>query len=152
MISKIEDYDIAFALRAYSSESKDQQPLILMLKMNGSFHYFESKDKLKRFLSRNLTHINTRGIQFITDKIYDLFWYDCSKKLRTMSPNAPQYENLIYELNNYIDLFNKINSISRDDTVKPGLDITLKYSLSEFQKDFFLNILSFNRKYDEYKG
>ena len=54
-----------------------------------------------------------------------------------MSSNAPQYENLIYELNNYIDLFNKINSISRDDTVKPGLDITLKYSLSEFQKDFF---------------
>ena len=142
MIGKIEDYDIALALRAWS-ESKEHQPLILMLKLDGSFHYFESKDKLKRFLSRNLTNINNRGIQFITDKIYDLLWYDCSKKLRTMSPNAPHYENLIYELNNYIDLFNKINSISRDDTVKPGLNITLKYSLSEFQKDFFLKYFKF---------
>ena len=137
MISKIEDYDIAFALRAWSSGSKDQQPLILMLKMDGSIHYFESKDKLKRYLSRNLTNINNRGIEFITDKIYDLFWYDCSKKLRTMTPNAPQYENLIYELNNYIDLFNKINSITRDDTAKPNMNISLKYRLSEFQEDFF---------------
>lgn len=138
MISKIEDYDIAFALRAWSSGSKDQQPLILMLNMGGSIHYFETKDKLKHFLSRNLTNINNRGIEFITDKIYDLFWYDCSKKLRTMTPNAPQYENLIYELNDYIDLFNKINSISRDDTAKPGMNISLKYRLSEFQEDFFL--------------
>ena len=137
MISKIEDYDIAFALRAWSSGSKDQQPLILMLKMDDSIHYFESKDKLKRYLSRNLSNINNRGIDFIADKIYDLFWYDCSKKLRTMTPNAPQYENLIYELNNYIDLFNKINSISRDDTAKPGMNISFKYRLSEFQEDFF---------------
>ena len=137
MISKIEDYDIAFALRAWSSGSKDQQPLILMLKMDDSIHYFESKDKLKRYLSRNLSNINNRGIDFIADKIYDLFWYDCSKKLRTMTPNAPQYENLIYELSNYIDLFNKINSISRDDTAKPGMNISFKYRLSEFQEDFF---------------
>ena len=70
--------------------------------MDGSFHYFESKDKLKRLLSRNLTNIN-----------------------------------------NYIDLFNKINSISRDDIVKPDMNISLKYSLSEFQKDFFLKYFKF---------
>ena len=91
MISKIEDYDIAFALRAWSSGSKDKQPLILMLKMDGSIHYFESKDKLKRYLSRNLSNINNRGIDFIIDKIYDLFWYDCSKKLSMMTQNSPKY-------------------------------------------------------------
>ena len=138
MISKIEYYDIAIALKAWQ-EQKDYQPLILMLKMNGSFHYFESKNKLKYFLSRNLTNINSDGIKFLADKIYDLFWYDCSQKLRTMTPNTPNYEDLIYELNNYIDLFNKINGVSRDDSAKYSTyDITLKYELSEFQKDFFI--------------
>lgn len=138
MLSKIEDYDIAVALKAWQDQ-KDYQPLILMLKMNGSFHYFESKNKLRVFLARNLTDINREGIKFLTDKIYDLFWYDCSQKLRTMIPNTPPYEDLIYELNNYIDLFNKINSVSRDDSAKYSTyDITLKYELSEFQKDFFI--------------
>ena len=138
MINKIEYYDIAIALKAWQ-EQKDYQPLILMLKMNGSFYYFESKDKLRVFLARNLTNINREGIKFLTDKIYDLFWYDCSQKLRTMIQNTPPYEDLIYELNNYIDLFNKINSVSRDDSAKYSTyEITLKYELSEFQKDFFI--------------
>ena len=110
-----------------------------MLKIDGSIQYFESKDKLKRFLSRNLTNINNRGIEFITDKIYDLFWYDCSKKLRTMIPNAPHYENLIYELNDYIDLFNQINSITREDSAKCELGkIMIKYRLSEYRSEFYL--------------
>ena len=138
MISKIEDYDIAVALKAWQ-ESKDYQPLIPMLKMNGSFHYFESKDKLRVFLARNLTNINREGIQFLTDKIYDLFWYDCSQKLRTMIPNTPPYEDLIYELNNYIDLFNHINSISKDDSAKLTMNqIMIKYELSEYRKEFFI--------------
>ena len=139
MISKIEDYDIAFALRAWSSGSKDKQPLILMLKMDDTFYYFETKDKLKHFLSRKLININRDGIQFITDKIYDLFWYDCSTKLRTMSPNAPHYENLIYELNDYIDLFNQINSITREDSAQCALGkIMIKYRLSEYRSEFYL--------------
>ncbi len=117
MLSKIEDYDIAFALRAWQ-ESKYYQP---------------------HFLSRNLTNINRDGIQFLADKIYDLFWYDCSKKLRTMIPNTPPYEDLIYELNNYIDLFNHINSISRDDSAKYTMNqIMIKYELSEYRKEFFI--------------
>lgn len=138
MISKIEDYDIAVALKAWQ-EQKDYQPLILMLKMNSSFHYFESKNKLKYFLSRNLTNINSDGIKFLADKIYDLFWYDCSQKLRTMIPTTPPYEDLIYELNNYIDLFNHINSISRDDSSKLTINqIMTKYELSEYRKEFFI--------------
>ena len=138
MISKIEDYDIAIALKAWQ-EQKEYPPLILMLKMNGSFHYFESKDKLKHFLSRSLTNINSEGIQFLVNKIYDLFWYDCSQKLRTMIPNIPPYEDLIYELNNYIDLFNHINSISRDDSAKCTMNqIMIKYELSEYRKEFFI--------------
>ena len=138
MISKIEGYNIAYALKDWSPGSKGQQLLMLILNIGGSIYYFETKDKLKHFLSRNLTNINNRGIEFITDKIYDLFWYDCSKKLRTMSPNAPQYENLIYEINEYIDLFNKINSISRDDSAKCTLgQIMMKHRLSDFQRDFY---------------
>ena len=138
MISKIEDYDIAVALKAWQ-EQKDYQPLILMLKMNGSFHYFESKNKLKHFLSRSLTNINSEGIQFLVNKIYDLFWYDCSQKLRTMIPTTPPYEDLVYELNSYIDLFNHINNISRDDSAKLTMNqIMIKYELSEYQKEFFI--------------
>ena len=138
MISKIEDYDIAVALKAWQ-EQKDYQPLILMLKMNGSFHYFESKNKLKHFLSRSLTNINSEGIQFLVNKIYDLFWYDCSQKLRTMIPTTPPYEDLVYELNSYIDLFNHINNISRDDSAKLTMNqIMIKYELSEYRKEFFI--------------
>ena len=46
MIGKIEDYDIALALRAWS-ESKEHQPLILMLKLEDPFIILNQKINLK---------------------------------------------------------------------------------------------------------
>lgn len=137
MIKKIEDYDIAIALKAWA---KNSQTPILILKIDGSTYYFESKDVLKLFIHRNFVNINDRGINFIADKIYNLFCYDLTTLIsKSDDDDLFHYKNSIHELNEYLYTFNKINSISRVDTAKYKIGkIMSKYELSEYDKKYFI--------------